>query len=270
MESDDTRKFDEFDDLLSRYLKGQLSEEEEAEFHRLISDDAELHNKAVATARLARAMAQIGPQRDLAIIDAIKTLTPDQAEDLAEQTCERNPFPIGRHASLQIRACLTTERPMSLKTKAVRWAVAAAIAICLFGAYRLFIYEPPQVSPSIQSEILAMLSEPQIIRGDNDSIGMRLDNLCCIIARRQQSDRVIGELEDMWNKSRRDTYNDCTEYMPDIGLLLACAYINNRSYDQAFDVLDSLLADYPSGTAVGDKALAIKEKINEFLSSSHL
>lgn len=270
MESDDTRKFDEFDDLLSRYLKGQLSEEEEAEFHRLISDDAELRNKAVATARLARAMAQAGPQRDHAIIDAIKTLTLDQAEDLAEQTCEMNPFPIGRHASLQIRACLTTERPMSLKTKAVRWAVAAAIAICLFGAYRLFIYEPPQVSPSIQSEILAMLSEPQIIRGDNDSIGMRLDNLCCIIARRQQSDRVIGELEDMWNKSRRDTYNDCTEYMPDIGLLLACAYINNRSYDQAFDVLDSLLADYPSGTAVGDKALAIKEKINEFLSSSHL
>ena len=61
MESDDTRKFDEFDDLLSRYLKGQLSEEEEAEFHRLISDDAELRNKAVATARLARAMAQAGP-----------------------------------------------------------------------------------------------------------------------------------------------------------------------------------------------------------------
>ena len=89
MESDDTRKFDEFDDLLSRYLKGQLLEEEEAEFHRLISDDAELRNKAVGTARLARAMAQVGPECDRAIIDAIKTLTLDQAEDLADNNSEQ-------------------------------------------------------------------------------------------------------------------------------------------------------------------------------------
>ena len=286
MESDDTRKFDEFDDLLSRYLKGQLSEEEEAEFHRLISDDAELRNKAVATARLARAMEQVGPECDRAIIDAIKTLTLDQAEDLADNNSERfwlSPPGVYRACCLpenyreerkKIRAKLRKKlrknrKPPIFGKFMARLTAAAAIVACLWGGYRVFIYEPPHLSSAVQTEILAMLSEPQYVRGEGDGMSRKLNELYHIIVVQRQSASTIGELEDMWNKSRRDTYNDCTEHMPDIGLLLACAYINNRSYDQAIDVLDILLADYPAGTPVGTEALAIKEKINEFLPPSH-
>ena len=46
MEGKDLNRFDE---MLSRYLKGQLSEIEEVEFKRLIADEPELHNKAIAT-----------------------------------------------------------------------------------------------------------------------------------------------------------------------------------------------------------------------------
>lgn len=290
MESDDTRKFDEFDDLLSRYLKGQLLEEEEAEFHRLISDDAELRNKAVATARLARAMAQAGPQRDHAIIDAIKTLTLDQAEDLADNNSEQfwlSPPGVYRACCLpenyreerkKIREKLRKKHRKNRKKhkpltfgKFMGWLTAAAaiIAVCLWGGYRAFIYEPPHLSSTVQAEILAMLSEPQYVRGEGDSISRKLNELYHIIVIQRQSASTISELENMWHQSRLDTYNDCTEHMPEIGLLLTCAYINNRSYDQALDVLDTLLTNYPAGTAVGNEALAIKEKINEFLSPSH-
>lgn len=52
-----------FDEMLSRYMKGQLSEGEEVEFKQLIADDPELRNKAIATARIVKAMNDVGCER---------------------------------------------------------------------------------------------------------------------------------------------------------------------------------------------------------------
>lgn len=278
MESDDTRKLDEFDDLLSSYLKGKLSEVEEAEFHRLTANDAELHNKAVATARLARAMAQVGPERDRAIIDAIKTLTPDQAEDLAITHSNFFWLPIQGECAIKPedfdkkhrrkRKKLKKRKPLTFVKFAARLSAAAAILACLWGGYRVFIYEPPQLSSAVQAEILAVLSEPQYVRGEGDSIDRKLNELYYIVVIRRQSANTIGELEEMWQQSRLDTYNDYTEHMPEIGLLLACAYVNVHDYAKALDVLNLLLADYPAGTAVGNQAFAIKDKLIQFLPTS--
>ena len=286
MESDDTRKFDEFDDLLSRYLKGQLSEEEEAEFHRLISDDAELHNKAVATARLARAMEQAGPECDRAIIDAIKTLTLDQAEDLADNNSERfwlSPPGVYRACCLpenyreerkkireklrkkhrRKRKKLKKRKPLTFGKFAARLSAAAAILACLWGGYRVFIYEPRQVAPSIQPEVRASIEAPQYIRGEGDSIGMKLNELYYDIVLERQLPDAIRTLETMWIRSRLDTYNDCTEHMPEIGLLLTHAYIKAGYDDRALEVIDLLLSDYPAESAVGNEALEMKGHIEE-------
>lgn len=278
MESDDTRKFDEFDELLSRYLKGQLSEEEEAEFHRLISDDAELRNKAVATARLARAMEQVGPECDRAIIDAIKTLTLDQAEDLADNNSERfwlSPPGVYRACCLpenyreerkKIRAKLRKKlrknrKPPTFNAKLQRWSAAAAILACLWGGYRVFIYGPQQVAPSIQPEVRASIEAPQYIRGEGDSIGVKLNELYYDIVLERQLPDAIRTLETMWIRSRLATYNDCTEHMPEIGLLLTHAYIKAGYDDRALEVIDLLLSDYPAESAVGNEALEKKELI---------
>lgn len=272
MESDDTRKFDEFDDLLSRYLKGQLSEEEEAEFHRLISDDAELHNKAVATARLARAMEQAGPECDRAIIDAIKTLTLDQAEDLADNNSERFWFAPPKERILCSPPDDYFERrdkrhkkrkPCKFVKFAARLSAAAAILACLWGGYRVFIYEPRQVAPSIQPEVRASIEAPQYIRGEGDSIGMKLNELYYDIVLERQLPDAIRTLETMWIRSRLDTYNDCTEHMPEIGLLLTHAYIKAGYDDRALEVIDLLLSDYPAESAVGNEALEMKGHIEE-------
>lgn len=280
MESDDTRKFDEFDDLLSRYLKGQLSEEEEAEFHRLISDDAELRNKAVATARLARAMAQAGPQRDHAIIDAIKTLTLDQAEDLADNNSERfwlSPPGVYRACCMpenyreerkKIRAKLRKKlrknrKPPTFNAKLLRWFAAAAIVLCFWGGYRIYKNDPvhPTYMPSQHKELKSYT--PGYIRGEGDSIGEKLNELHRVIYACEQPVEAISALETMWIRSRLDTYNDCTEHMPEIGLLLAHAYIKAGYDDRALEVIDLLLSDYPAESAVGNEALEMKGHIEE-------
>lgn len=67
----------------------------------------------------------------------------------------------------------------------------------------------------------------------------------------------------MWDSSLCDSYNDYTEYMPEIGWLLANAYLRNNDKSQSIDVLDVLINEFPDGTAMGDKARGLKRKIEE-------
>lgn len=67
----------------------------------------------------------------------------------------------------------------------------------------------------------------------------------------------------MWDRSLSDSYNDYTEYMPEIGWLLANAYLRNNDKSQSIEVLDVLINEYPDGTAMGDKARELKCKIEE-------
>ena len=67
----------------------------------------------------------------------------------------------------------------------------------------------------------------------------------------------------MWTESRSDTFNDYTEYMPEIGWMLANAYLRNNDKSNALEVLGVLIAESPEGTAMSDKARELKEKIEK-------
>ncbi len=240
MEGKDLNRFDE---MLSRYLKGQLSEIEEVEFKRLIADEPELHNKAIATARLVKAMNEVGSERDDKTIEEIRQATEQKIKIVASNVSG---------------AAIKEPRILNFRKFIVSFSAAASILLCVFGGYKYYKYE--QVS-SLGSEYLAYFPASEFSRGENDGVSDILKELYSDIETKHNLGDAIARLSGMWTESRGDSFNDYTEYMPEIGWMLANACLRNNDKSKALKVLGVLIAESPEGTAMGDKARELKEKV---------
>ena len=234
-----------FDEMLSRYIKGQLSEVEEVEFKQLIADEPELRNKAIATAHLIKAMNEEGRERDNEAIEEIRQATEKEIKIVVSNV-----------------SGATIKKPRILKFRKfiVSFSAAASILLCVFGGYKYYKYE--QVT-SLGSEYLAYFPASEFSRGENDDVRGILKEMYSDIETKHNIDDAIVRLSDMWAKSRSDTFNDYTEYMPEIGWMLANAYLRNNDKSKSLNVLDILIAESPEGTAMGDKARELKQKIEK-------
>lgn len=234
-----------FDEMLSRYMKGQLSEGEEVEFKQLIADDPELRNKAIATARLVKAMDDVGNEQDIKVIGEIKQSPEKEIKIVASDVSG---------------AMIKRPRILKFRKFILPFSVAASILLCVFGGYKYYKYE--QVT-SLGSEYLAYFPASEFSRGENDDVSGILKEMYSDIETKHNIDDAIVRLSDMWAKSRSDTFNDYTEYMPEIGWMLANAYLRDNDKSKALEVLGILIAESPEGTAMGDKARELKEKVEK-------
>ena len=234
-----------FDEMLSRYIKGRLSDAEEVEFNRLIAENEELRNKAIATAWLVKAMNEVGSEQDNDTIEAIKQ---SSKED------------IKRTATSISGTTIKNPRILTFRKFVVSFSAAASILLCIFGGYKYYKYE--QVT-SLGSEYLAYFPASEFSRGENDGVSDILKELYSDIETKHNLGDAIARLSDMWTESRGDTFNDYTEYMPEIGWMLANAYLRNNDKSKALEVLGILIAESPEGTAMGDKARELKEKVEK-------
>ena len=242
LEDKDLRRFDE---MLSRYIKGQLSEVEEAEFKQLIADEPELRNKAIATARIVKAMNEVGCERDDKTIKEIRQVTEKEIKIVASNVSG---------------AAIKKPRILKFRKFIVSFSAAASILLCVFGGYKYYKYE--QVS-SLGSEYLAYFPTSEFSRGENDGVSDILKEMYSDIETKHNIDDAIVRLSDMWAKSRSDTFNDYTEYMPELGWMLANAYLRDNNKDKALKVLDQLIEECPEDTAIGEKARELKQKVED-------
>lgn len=234
-----------FDEMLSRYIKGRLSDAEEVEFKRLIADEPELRNKAIATARLVKAMNEVGSERDDKTIEEIRQATEKEIKIVASNVSG---------------AAIKNPRILTFRKFVVSFSAAASILLCIFGGYKYYKYE--QVT-SLGSEYLAYFPASEFSRGENDGVSDILKELYSDIETKHNLGDAIARLSGMWTESRGDTFNDYTEYMPEIGWMLANAYLRNNDKSKALEVLGILIAESPEGTAMGDKARELKEKVEK-------
>ena len=148
-----------FDEMLSRYIKGRLSDAEEVEFNRLIAENEELRNKAIATARLVKAMNEVGSEQDNDTIEAIKQ---SSKED------------IKRTVTSISGTTIKNPRILTFRKFVVSFSAAASILLCIFGGYKYYKYE--QVT-SLGSEYLAYFPASEFSRGENDGVSDILKEL---------------------------------------------------------------------------------------------
>ena len=241
-----------FDDLLLRYLKGEMSSAEEADFMAQLAANEQLRQKAIATARLAKAMREVGTAADRTVIDAMKATSPAEVRAVA------------------MRAASPAEeekrRPW-LKRMLPATAAAASVLLCAVGGYK---YHKHREQEQTYEQMVALGKEyvvcfrptSEITRGGSDGVTRQLKSIYA----RLTSDGIdlhstIATLEEMWTQSQADTYNSYTDHAPEIGWMLASAYLRDGDRQKAMEVLDALISTSPQGTAMGDKARELKAKI---------
>lgn len=234
-----------FDEMLSRYMKGQMTDDEEVTFKQLLKDNDTFRNKAIATARLVQAMNHVGSDNDKGIVKSMKNASLADIEKISAIACDK-----------------VTNRPriLTFRRFVLSFSVAASILLCVFGGYKYYKYN--QIT-SLGSEYLTYFPASEFSRGESDDIENKLKGFYSNIETKSNLDTTINELKIMWDESLSDSYNDYTEYMPEIGWLLANAYLRNNDKSQSLEVLDVLINEYPDGTAMGDKARELKEKVEK-------
>lgn len=217
------------DERIERYLKGQMTPTEESQFVELLRSDKELRERAKIQAQLIQAMRRV----DIDIVEAFQHTDDASIRNIARK---RNVISI-RH-----------------------WmAVAASVLVTFLIGYKSYDYYSVTCIGKEYATAFAISSQ---LRGDADTdTHSELETLSKNVENGYDMDSTIVALEQLWQKANQETYNEYTDYVPNIGWNLAMAYLQNYEKDNAKTVLIKLQEEYPVGTAMGDRIQEIIDKL---------
>lgn len=217
---DEMSKYISDDDRVCRYLQGNMSESEEAEFIEALKTDKGLRQNALIQARLIKGM----KDADIELINAFKDT------DVAE---------IETIGSNKSNMSVTNIVSQKLKLSFVKWfSIAATVAIILVGCYKGYDYYNVTRLGMQYANTFPMSS---ITRGDsNSNIEVELTILFNNVIERKDLKSTTSRLEELWNISQQDTYNDYTDYSSYIGWYLAIGYLEDYEKSKAREILNLL------------------------------
>lgn len=211
------------EERINRYLHGEMSSEEESVFEADLQKDNTLKQQAESMARIVKGMEVVGDEHDKQLLEKMKASS-------------------------------------GKKTSSLRWvSIAASIALVFTVSY--FVYDYSSTT-RLGKEYAYAFPVSEVIRGEEDedvvnTLTLLFDN----VANGKDLDNTIKQLEELWALAQSDTYNDYTTYEPYIGWNLAIAYLRNYDKKKARVVLEQMQANYPTGTALGDKIAELLKKV---------
>lgn len=233
------------DERIVRYLKGKMTAEEEQEFMQEMDSNEELKSKAIATARLVKGMKEAGSARDEEIADEMLASESNEITSIAKQVVREKKTKI-----------------ISFRKAATWLSAAASVALLVWGGFSFNNYRK---TTGLGEEYSTVFSSSKFMRGgeDNAEIENKLANLFDNVASKKDLDNTLHELSLCWEIAIQETYNDYTDYAPEIGWNLAIGHLKNNDKKNAKEVLDKLIDIAPEGTAIGDKARELLKKVEE-------
>ena len=271
------------DDRIARYLRGEMPQDEANEFlHDLKNreDMKDVLEQALATAYLAMAVKEVGEQQDAGIIAALKGIDTEEATEVANNASEKRKHRVDRFAaclsfgteaatvacpSIDTEAATEVANNASEKRKhrivKFAYALAAAASIAIIATVGYNQYERHQVI-ALGKEYAQTLSPfaEEYHRGDTSTAGEEINALTANVRNQENLEQTIDRLSRLWALSKSDTYNDYTDFAPEIGWTLAIAHLENNDKNAAISVLTQITALYPE-TAICHKANELLKKL---------
>ena len=271
------------DDRIARYLRGEMPQDEANEFlHDLKNreDMKDVLEQALATAYLAKAVKEVGEQQDAGIIAALKGIDTEAATEVANNASEKRKHRVDRFAaclsfgteaatvacpSIDNEAATEVANNASEKRKhrivKFAYALAAAASIAIIATVGYNQYERHQVI-ALGKEYALTLSPfaEEYHRGDTSTAGEEINALTANVRNQENLEQTIDRLSRLWALSKSDTYNDYTDFAPEIGWTLAIAHLENNDKNAAISVLTQITALYPE-TAICHKANELLKKL---------
>lgn len=203
------------DETLMKYLRGELSAEDEAAFLKKLQDNCALKKRAVAVARLIKGLERKGVENDEEFKAAFKKLSADEVENISR----------------------SSGKGISLKKVFVWVSSAAAVLLLVFGL-RIFYVNNYNESLAVEYEKTFTLSD--VSRGGDDDVDKELKLLCDNVSQGKDLQLTIEKLSEIFKESQSESYNKYTNYLEVSGWHLALAHLKNHDGDKAKQVLSEL------------------------------
>ena len=225
------------EERINSFLRGEMSSEEETTFMDELKSNDVLRNKAVVAARMAKAMKTVGEEEDSLVKEALLTSDDHDIEMIVKNVTRK-------------RSKLLTLRIIS---------VAASILILVISGWHYYDY---RVITGLGNEYEMEFESSSFVRGaGTGSVNKELNSLFTKVKSGDESDNTIKRLSLLWELSTMDTYNDYSDYAPQIGWNLAIAYLKDNDKDNAMAVLTKLEGIAEDGTAIKNKCIELINKL---------
>lgn len=232
------------DERIVNYLKGRMTAEEEHAFIEELKTNPEFKSKAVAVARMVKGMKEVGKQIDEETTNSILASNQSEIEDIATDVSRGH----------------RKGKVFSFRKVASWLSMAASVALIVWAGIG---YKDYRQTTSLGEQYATTFSFDQLTRGagEHSEAEVKLAKLFENIANKTDLDKTLHDLSLCWELSAQETYNDYTDFAPEIGWNLAIGYLKNNKRKQAKATLEKLIEVAPEGTAIGNKAREVLKKI---------
>lgn len=234
------------DEKILAYLRGELNEEQEKSFMAELNEDASLKERAIAMAHLAKASKEVGKQRDLELRDAFLTVDEDTVSKIARNTTK------GTNAAVVANKRVRFVKVMSM---------AASVLLFVFLGFQ---YRNYSNTTSLGDEFASPFNPTEYAKGEvNENIEKELGVLIGNVYSDKDLSKTLARLAVLWEVSTLESYNDYTDYAPEIGWALATGYLKDNKKDDAENVLAKMEKTYAKDTNIGKQVRELRSKLAE-------
>ena len=225
-----------FDDLTNRFLKKQLTSEEEAQYLNKLKEIPALRKRAQVIALAVEQMGEVSKEASGDIIGRIGK----QSETAYRRTAKL--------PAKQVR----------LWPRVARYAAAASVIFFVgFGGYKYYQYDQ---TISLGAEYYQPMDA--IYRSPEDNTIKELAKVFKNVETGDNLTETITQLTKFYSLAKSDEYSDYSLYTVDIAWNLAIAHLKDNDRKAAIKILEEIIQDN-QGKAIADKAAELIKKIEK-------
>jgi len=254
------------DMLIDSYLQGNLSESEIEAFQERLNSDKEFKERVAAITILAKGI-QIQQEQDNKIIKDAKYLS---KEDIISTISEAEKAAILEQ--LEPAAGYAPQRPAASQEPAAsrhiiwyRRIAAAAVVIIVVGIG--WDYHNSSVSMNYADQgiekAVSDLAGDKIIKGDGEEVVDELRELFENVRKKNDLPLTITKLEKLYNSATDEYAHVEDDYVDQISIALASAYIYDGQKTKAKDILNHMINDPDTSPEIKEKAKQMLENIRK-------
>ena len=225
-----------FDDLTNRFLKKQLTSEEEAQYLNKLKEIPALRERAQV---IALAVEQMGE------------VSKEASRDLIGRIGKQSEAAFRRVAQLPAKQ-------VRLWPRVARYAAAASVIFFVgFGGYKYYQYDQ---TISLGAEYYQPMDA--IYRSPEDNTIKELAKVFKNVETGDNLTETITQLTKFYSLAKSDEYSDYSLYTVDIAWNLAIAHLKDNDRKAAIKILEEIIQDN-QGKAIADKAAELINKIEK-------
>ena len=244
------------DILIDSYLQGTLSDSEVETFQKRLKSDKEFKERVSAITILSKGI-QIQQERDNKIIEDAKSLS---KEDIISAISDAAQIP----AAATIPAASETPAASRYNIWYRRFAAAAVVLIVVGIGWD---YHNSSVSMNYADQGIEMavsdMAGEKFTKGDGEEIADELRELFGNVRQKNDLSLTIAKLEKLYKNATDEYAHVEDDYVDQISLALAAAYIYDGQKSKAKDILNHILNDPDAAPEIKEKAKQMLDNIRK-------